>query len=151
MNWFNWLWPKKVEAPKLEKAEPPVISEPVISFVRAAQQNPKRFRLIRQPHRLGRDVPRAILYDVQNGRGFEVMERMTSVAGEFRFVYDWWPSDNHMGWLTDPEIYYINSEFRKIYEPRKARLNELLEIRQNRHKMRERQRYIDIYCKGEID
>lgn len=117
------------------------ISEPVISFIKVYEDNPKRFKITASEPvesvvwRDGEDVTYK-LSDKMNGNTFTIIY----ANGPYSERYS---TDKTTNFLTCDELYFIFNSIRKCYENRKI-------VVSNYKKDKQRRRYIKDYCKENV-
>lgn len=109
------------------------ISEPVISFINAVKDNPRRFKIV--------GLNRQELLDRHSGERFAFITRHKLVNGSLREVYE-----PKQGYLTDDEKELLSEEISGVFYTKRTKLRRLLRERANRIHQKERDRLKEIYC-----
>jgi hypothetical protein len=172
MNWFKrifcgqeefggyvdqWGLPSVKNLVPIPKVKPPKpdkdISEPVLSFVKCVQENPKRFKVTYDFEYYGCEVNNGVvgiskkpttynysLVDVMTGESWSLTKEMlfTSCRQERKHTYN--PE-----WLTADETEYLIDSVKTIFQSRKDRKAKLQQIRKERRIRDERNRLKEIY------
>ena len=137
------------------------ISEPVISFLKVFNENPKRFKLEERFTRL--QNPEA---GFNNGCGYKLTDNILKESWAIEMdqyyhrpryyhqtahtkIY----SDGYFGWpkwMTREEREYVFLNLRSYYINRRNTLHALIKDRVKRSQEKERQRLMKLYCKESV-
>lgn len=172
MNWFkrifcgqeefnvhaNGLPPVSISIP-MPKVKPPKadknISEPVLSFVKCVQENPKRFVVtfdfeyygysFVENHMIKDDKPKTYHYSLLDTK---TKESWSLFDGSFTACYSKVIDRKHTHnpeWLTEDEKEYLIVSIKALFHNRKDRKTKLEQIRKERRIRNERNRLKEIY------
>lgn len=175
MNWFKRIFcsqeefnvhtnglPKvSVEIP-MTKVKPPKadknISEPIISFVRCVQENPKRFRVIYgneymplfsdEKTRKNKVLPDGYTYtlkDLQTKEEWTLCDGLYGRTPLFYFKERDYKHTINPEWLTYDEREYIIVSIKTIFKNRQGRKDKVVQLRKDRRIRDERNRLKGIY------
>lgn len=179
MNWFKKLFgvgdkeeldynglPKVSCDIPMPKVRPPKagkdISEPIISFVKCVQENPKRFKVVYdyEYNDMGfsYNTSQPIVKEIADHYYFIFKDLQTkeswSLYGGFRApvltrVNDYeGKHTSNPEWLTQDERVYLINSIKTIFESREGRKERVVELRKERRVRAERNRLKEIYCDG---
>lgn len=116
------------------------IGEPVSSFLKCVQENPRRFRLEKIKRQPGTRISRNkyIFTDKLTCESWNVVVDAYSTP----LLYG-----STIEWMTHEECRYVAKSISDIYTGRHDRLSHIRAIRYKRTTESERQRLIGVYCK----
>ena len=121
------------------KLRPKNISEPIISFVRTVENNPKRFKIKRDCINISSRYYEYVLLDCKTKECF-AFRVLWSYTSEVRYRLP--------EYVTSDEKEYIIDSLTKVFQRKTERLSELREQRSKRKGEKERSRLKSIYCKN---
>lgn len=143
----------KVKPPKADKD----ISEPIISFVKCVQENPKRFKVIFDYEYCGLESYKGSITRSNTPTIYHYCLQDTKTKESWTFVKDttyplYLKSKSGEGknsynpeWITTDERYYLIESIKTIFHNRKDRKEKLDQIRKDRRIRDERNRLKEIY------
>lgn len=164
INWIKGIFCNKEEVPAYEP-EPKQwrvgknISEPIISFVKCVQENPKRFkvtyeydythlRLVCMDNPVVSELPESYYYTFKD---LQTSESWTLYSGAWVPVFV--TRLDHEGehtvnpeWLTQDERVYLITSIKTIFSNRKGRKERVAQLRKERRIRDERNRLKGVYC-----
>lgn len=140
---MDWLMSKLGFKHEVEVETPKNISEPVISFLKVFESNPRRFKI--------RPIPTPNSVAIEGYRSQEMVDNHTKES--FKFLQKWYynPEDGLYGTKDLPD--FLTSDEKKLviktiwdsFQERKARFEYLKGIRKERNNSKERKRLTKIY------
>lgn len=134
----KWCTPNKSTEPLSNKVKD--ISEPVISFLKVFENNPKRFKIV------------GVSVDSWNSATYNFIDTFNSES--WHFTRRWFCTGGYTyslpSFLTKAEKSLIVERLESYYSGRKKRLTELKELRRQRALNKERDRLTKIYEKDVI-
>lgn len=134
---------RKIE---VEVETPKNISEPVISFLKVFESNPRRFKVFMQPTTAGEAhycFQAYKLSDKVTGENWRFLVRPAFYGYNGRY-------EELPAYLTEDEKALIIDKIISYFNVRKEKLEKLNKVREQRKLNKERDRLKTIYCKEEV-